>query len=392
MLRPIWYPDQQVRLLSGGKEFFDLVLRLINDAQELIHVQVYIFEPDETGHLVADALISAAKRGVSVYLLVDSYGSDNLDKAFIEQLKDNGVHFRFFEPLLRSKKFYFGRRMHQKVIVVDAQYALVTGANIGDKYNDQAEHKAWLDFALCLEGQIVADLCRICWITWFNYNLTKNRTIHCKPASNDDSSKLALSWSDCCSVRIRRNDWVRRKSEISQTYRQIFRQAKKRVILVSSYFLPGRTVQQDIEAATKRGVKVQIIICGRMDVPLVKDAERFMYNWLLKHGVEIYEYQGTMLHGKLATCDEKWLTVGSFNVNDLSARVSIELNLEVKSEQFVQRTIHDLEQLMQDKCLHVKEHVFHANNHLLSLLIRWLSFKMLRVFLFVGTFYMKQEK
>src|SRR5690606_27002614 len=129
-----------------------------------------------------------------------------------------------------------------------------------------------------------------------------------------------------------------------------------------------------------------------MDVPLVKDAERYMYGWLLRQGVEIYEYKGTMLHGKLATCDHNWMTIGSFNVNDLSARVSIELNVDVAARSFIERTIDDLQQIMSNDCEYVDPDHFQHRNRLLVRFVRWLSYKLLRLFYFMGTFYIRQER
>src|SRR5690606_4971539 len=159
-------PNHNVRLLWGGKAYFDLLLYLIERARECIHLQVYIYESDGTGERVANALIDAAKRGVAVYLLVDGYGSQQLHKKFVARLREGGVHFRVFEPLLRSKHFYFGRRLHRKVLVVDARYAIVTGVNIGDKYNDLPGQAGWLDVAVCLEGDAASELCDACWMTW----------------------------------------------------------------------------------------------------------------------------------------------------------------------------------------------------------------------------------
>src|SRR5690606_14202528 len=154
-------PDHKVRLLLGGRDLFSLLLHLIRQARKSIHLQVYIYEQDETGEEVANALIAAAGRGVAVYELVDGYGSQGLGNKFIKRLTGHGVHFRVFEPLFRSKHFYVGRRMHQKVLVVDARYAIVTCANIANKYNDLPEEPAWLDFALCIEGEVAVQLCRL---------------------------------------------------------------------------------------------------------------------------------------------------------------------------------------------------------------------------------------
>src|SRR5690554_4846183 len=147
-------PRHRARLLWGGKAYFDLLVHLIEGARECIHLQVYIYESDTTGELIADALIAAAERGVAGYVLVDGYGSQKLPAPFVMRLRENGVRLRVFEPLLRSRHFYFGRRMHRKVLVVDARYAVVTGVNIGDKYNDRPGEPAWLDMAVCVEGEV----------------------------------------------------------------------------------------------------------------------------------------------------------------------------------------------------------------------------------------------
>lgn len=383
-----YVPNHKVRLLLGGESLFSLLIQLIEQARESIHLQVYIYEPDETGQLVTDALIAAAKRGVAVYILVDGYGSQGLKKSFTSQFRAHGIHFRIFEPLFRSKRFYIGRRMHQKVLVVDARYAVVTGANIGDRYNDKPGQPAWLDFGLCLEGNAAAKLCELCWTTWKNFQRLRHIPVKCNPSS----AEIDFKHEDVCALRVRRNDWVRRKYDITRTYKEIFRKADRRVILLCSYFLPGHAVRRDIRAAAKRGVTVQLIIASQMDVPLVKDAERYMYGWLLRQGVEIYEYSGAMLHGKVATCDEEWMTIGSFNVNDLSARVSVELNIDVRGQSFVQRTIHELNQVMDKHCTRVHTDEFAARNRLINRFGRWLAFRILRIIFFLGTFYIKQEK
>lgn len=380
-------PGHHVRLLWGGKAYFELLVRLIECARDCIHLQVYIYKSDTTGEQVANALIAAANRGVAVYVLVDGYGSQGLSKSFIARFRENGVHFRVFEPLMRSKRFYFGRRMHRKILVVDARYAVVTGVNIGDKYNDLPGQAAWLDTAVCMEGGVASRLCEACWKTWKNFQSTNRLAINCKPADTG----IDFGQMHRCGIRMRCNDWVRRKYEISRTYRELFRDADEEVILLSSYFLPGRTVQKDIEAAAKRGVRIRVIACSRTDVPLVKDAERYMYDWMLRQGIEIYEYRGPMLHGKLATCDRTWMTVGSFNVNDLSARVSIELNLDLCGESVVQAAVVELEKLMEAHCERITPENAILKDTVAGRFARWCAFRILRMLFFLGTFYMRQE-
>src|SRR6478736_7047325 len=104
-----YFTHNHVRLVRGGKEYFDLLLQVISEAKTTIHFQTYIFDEDETGTPVANALKTAAQRGVQVFLLLDGYASQNLSVEFIKSLTDSGIRFRWFEPLLRSKNFYFGR-------------------------------------------------------------------------------------------------------------------------------------------------------------------------------------------------------------------------------------------------------------------------------------------
>ena len=125
-----------LRLVKSGSDYFNLLEQIIFEAEMKLHLQIYIFEEDETGQKIAKALIAAVKRGVKVFLVADGYASQDLSTSFIDRLKSAGVHFRFFNPLLKSKFFYFGRRMHHKVVVADGNKALVGGMNFSNNYND----------------------------------------------------------------------------------------------------------------------------------------------------------------------------------------------------------------------------------------------------------------
>src|ERR1035437_3818364 len=113
-----------VQLIKGGHEYFDLFTDLINSATHSVHLQTYIFDNDETGVAIGDVLMDAARRGVQVYFIADGYASQVMSSAFIHKLKAAGIHFKYFEPLFRSTKFYFGRRLHHKVAVIDAKHSL----------------------------------------------------------------------------------------------------------------------------------------------------------------------------------------------------------------------------------------------------------------------------
>jgi cardiolipin synthase len=371
-------------LARGGKDYFDRLLKLIAHAKHVIHIQIYIFGEDRTGRLVADALKEAVERKVSVYLLVDGYASQALSRKFVQDLTDAGIHFRFFEPLFKSSRFYFGRRLHHKIVVADGQHALVGGLNIADRYNDLPGHPAWLDFAVETEGAIARQLHALCWRTWNGFMRKKEK---------EPVSRLALPdipESKKVDIRMRRNDWVRRRNQISYSYIQMLKNARSEVVILCSYFLPGKQIRKQIRRALKRGVSIKVIAAGVSDVVLAKEAERWLYDWMLRYGIELYEYQKTVLHGKLAVCDDTLTTIGSYNVNNLSAYASIELNLDIRNEGFTKQTRKILEKIINEDCILVTPEHHKKTRNIFRQFFRWFSYQFLRVLLFVFTFYFRR--
>jgi cardiolipin synthase len=376
----------KIKLIRGGKEYFDLLLQLINRATESIHLQTYIYDDDETGRTIANALKTAAKRNVQVYLLADGYASQGMSKKLIAELYNAGIHFRFFEPFFKSKYFYFGRRLHHKVFVVDAKFAVVGGINIANRYNDMPEKSAWLDFGLYAEGEIAIELCVLCWKTWNNFPLKMGLTpCEEKPILFD------LNGTGTGSARMRRNDWVRRKNEISSSYREMFRTARSQINIVCSYFLPGKMIRRLLSNAAKRGVKIKVIIAGPSDVKLAKYAERWLYDWLLRNKIELYEYQPAVLHAKIAICDNQWLTIGSYNINNISAYASIELNVDVNNTAFVTDVKHEIENIIINDCLAITMEKHVKGKNVLRQFVRWGSYQIIRVVFYMLTFYFKQS-
>jgi len=374
------------QLLRAGHEYFDALLELIQQARGTIHIQVYIFDEDETGKMVAEALKEAAKRMVVVYLLVDGYASQGLSRQFAEDLAASGIHFRYFQPLFKSKNFYLGRRLHHKLVVVDNRYALVGGINISNRYNDTKDQPAWLDFALKVEGEIALPLCVLCWKAWKGYPAYMGLT-PCEQKQID----FSIAEADRIRVRMRRNDWVHRKIQITKTYLQMLNEAQSEVTILCSYFLPGRALRTSLRRAVARGVKIQVVMAGHSDVMLAKRAERWYYDWLLRNGLELYEYQENILHGKLATADNQWMTIGSFNLNDISTYASIELNLDVDDAAMAKETKATLKKIMATDCIRITEEKYMRSKNVLQQFLNWLSYQTFRTIFFLFTFYYKQE-
>lgn len=379
-------PVNRVQLIRGGKTYFDLLLQMISGAKESIHLQTYIYDDDETGMAVADALKAAARRYVQVYLVADGYASQVMSQSFINELRAAGVHFRFFEPLFKSKYFYLGRRLHHKMAVVDTRYALVGGINITNRYNDMPGKPAWLDYALYVEGETARELCVLCWKTWKGYPVNMGIT----PCEEKQLS-FEIPAEERSDVRMRRNDWVRRKNQISKTYLEMLRNSKSQVTILCSYFIPGNVMRRNMVQAVNRGVKVKVIAAGPSDVMLAKHAERWLYDWLLRKGIELYEYRKNILHGKIAVADDEWITIGSYNINDISAYASIELNLDVRNPVFAKEVRHELEEIIANDCILISPQQHTSTKNIFVQFIRWFSYHFISAAFNLFTFYFKQR-
>jgi cardiolipin synthase A/B len=304
---------------------------------------------------------------------LDGYGSQHLHGRMIKRFQDAGIYFRKFNPLFKSKRFYMGRRLHHKVVVVDSWRCTVGGINISDRYNDTAKAHAWLDWALYVEGEVASELEKICK----SYLRLKKKTVsklheHPKP-------------KQVCDIAIRVNDWLRRKRQVYQSYLRMFRETSSEMIIMSAYFLPGRLFRAAIEKAARRGVRIRVVLTGEADVYMIKYAERYIYRWLLKNNIEIYEYKKNVLHAKIATFDNQLVTVGSFNVNNLSAFASVELNLEVNNPQCASEIHHRLEEIIKKDCVKVTEKKFNKQFNFLSRIGHKTSYEIFRFLFFLST-------
>ena len=296
----------KVKLIRGGRDFFSLLNKLIEKAEKTIHLQFYIFLDDETGTTVMKSLKAATQRGVSVYLHLDGYASQALHKRCVIDMREAGVNVKWFEP-------FFRRRLHHKVVVVDGLYSLVGGLNVCNRYNDMPDEPAWLDVALYCEGEAAFVLNKTCYEMWGDKKITPT-------TSWDTIDKFCqqIPAAEQIQVRQRQNDWVKRKSEVWRSYLDMFNKAEKHITIMCSYFLPGRLFRKKLTQAARRGVKIKVILAGTSDIMMAKHAERYLYEWMLKNNIEIFEYQETVLHAKVATYDSRWTTVGSYNVNNIS--------------------------------------------------------------------------
>lgn len=366
--------NNAVELIAGGAAFFQKLEELIDSAVESLHFQMYIFDADETGDRIANALKRAASRGVKVHMMLDGYASRPLPPDFIVGLRAAGIEFRWFQPLLSGENFFVGRRMHHKLIVADARRSIVTGRNISNRYNDLPGQPAWLDWAVLATGDISIELYNRCVQMYYRRPPTP-------PARIGAHKNLA----EKCLVRMRVNDWVRNKNQISRSYLEMLRGANSSITIMSSYFLPGRVFRKNLRLASARGLHIRVILTKVSDIPVAKMAERFFYPWLLRRNVEIYEYRQEVLHGKIACSDGTFVTTGSYNFNDLSAYASIELNLDINDPEFAAAVQHSLDRIIKEDCDRITADDLKHKTRWWNTAMYRISYALFRLFLVVFT-------
>ncbi|MCC6462262.1 MAG: hypothetical protein IT260_17475 [Saprospiraceae bacterium] len=343
----VYQAAEELVLVHSGDDFFNRLEQLLDGARERIHFHTYIFQADATGQRVADALVRAAARGVRVQLLVDGYGSQDLPQYFIQDLRKAGVEFRFFDPFMSFWQRNFGRTLHHKVVVADANQALIGGINIADKYRGSDTEPPWLDFAVLIRGEVCREMSDLCERI-FAHDFWKKKRKKSNPKATPDHTQKPGNL-----LRFRQNDWLRRKTEIYQSYRSGILSARSELIIVASYFLPGRELRRHLAAAAKRGVAIKILLTGPSDVQLSRLAEQYLSDWLLRKGIRVFRWEKSVLHGKAILVDQRWASLGSYNVNRLSRFRSVELNVDILAPRFIQQFNQYLNQLLGTECTEV---------------------------------------
>lgn len=318
---------ENIQLINSGSDYFETLEQLIKESTKTIHLQTYIFEGDLTGKKIIAALIAAAKRGVNVYLLPDAFGSFPFPSDLKKEMQQAGIHFRLYSPFFSTESILPWRRLHHKLVVGDATKALIGGINIADKYNSINQSTAWLDYAVLIQGEVCATLSRFCEQVYERKKITGlDQDIYSEVKS--ESKNL---------IRFRRNDFIKQKNEIHKSYLEAIKNAKTSVTIVASYFLPGANLRRILKEASLRGVRIKIIMAGKSDSYSVKLAEIYLYDFYFKNNIELYEWNESVLHGKVMLIDNNWATIGSYNLNFLSHYISIELNVDIIAPDFIKQ-------------------------------------------------------
>ncbi|HZX18071.1 MAG TPA: cardiolipin synthase ClsB [Pseudomonas sp.] len=340
----VWRDGNQIQLLINGEEFYPRVFERIRAAREEVLLETFIIMEDKVGLALQQVLIETARRGVRVVLAVDGYGTADLGSEYVAAMAREGIQVHVFDPSPRrlGMRTNLFRRLHRKIVVIDGERAFVGGINYSADHLGDFGEMAKQDYAVEVSGPIVRDL-----------HSSTMRLLRSALIAPSPTQPLAKPVGDVRIMLLERDN-ERHTTDIEEQYLSAFRAAKERLIVANAYFFPSYKVLRELRNAARRGVKVTLILQGQPDMAWAQGFSRLLYNYLLRDGVDIYEYCQRPLHGKVALVDHEWSTVGSSNLDPLSLALNLEANLFISDRAFNQQLYDHLQQLSAEHCTRIR--------------------------------------
>ncbi len=364
-----------IDLLSNGEQYFQMLERELDAAASEIYLETYIFEADATGDKITQALIRAAHRGVTVCLLVDGFGSRLFARNLQPRLLEAGVQSLVFRPersLFKFKRTRL-RRLHRKLAVIDRKVGFCGGINIIDDIDAGGTDHPRFDYAVRVQGPLLVDMYAAVRAVWMRAAWTNMRRRGAPPIG----PRLdALPAGDRRAAFLVRDNF-RHRHDIEQAYLAAISSAKSEVVIANAYFLPGKRFRLALCAASGRGVRVVLLLQGRVEYFLVHYATRALFHQLLDAGVEIHVYQRSFLHAKVAVIDGRWATVGSSNIDPFSLLLAREANVVVEDQAFASDLRESLQAAIATGAKPVARE-YGVKMGLATRLMTWMAYGMLR--------------
>jgi len=329
--------SDEVRLLRDGVEAFPAMLAAIAAAKREILLEMYWVGSDAVGIKFREALTDRARDGITVRVIYDAIGSLSITPSFWDPLVRAGGEVREYHPLSPLKPAFelarIEQRDHRKILVVDGVRGFTGGLNLARAWLPLEDGgDAWRDDMIEVIGYATAELRTLFYKTW--------RRMGFRRLPQDPLGSLALP-DDLVPLSKRPTGKVfvlaslrRSKRNLRREYLARLNRATRSIDIANSYFIPDRAVRNTLYRAVLRGVRVRVLVPSKSDVAIVQFALEAMYEALLRNGVEIFSFSGPMMHAKTAIIDDRFATIGSYNLDERSQTKNLEVNIGVEDDAF----------------------------------------------------------
>ena len=338
--------DNSVVLLFSGQEKFDDMFEAIRQARQSVHLEYFNFRNDSIASLLFDLLREKRKEGVEVRAMFDAFGNDSnnqpLRKYHVEALRNDSIDIYEFDPIRFPWVNHIWPRDHRKIVIIDGNVAYTGGMNVADYYIKGTEQVgAWRDMHCRLEGSVVDDLHRIFMHAWQKvtgedlstqpqYFRAKEPVLmsHLKPdtCSTAGHKTVGIVNRESGTVRLADGRLLGRKDAMRYFYVNAINDARDSIRIINPYFTLIPSVSKALKRAIKRGVKVELMISAKSDIPLTPDCAFYYMHRMMKYGAHVWLYQSGFHHSKIMMVDGRFCTVGSTNLDARSLRFDYEEN------------------------------------------------------------------
>jgi cardiolipin synthase len=331
--------NNQIEVIENGDHFYEAELNAMRQARHSIDIEAYIFHKGKLTDEVLQVLTERARSGVHVNLVLDAAGSLSTRKSYFKVLKEAGGKVDWYHRLRLHNWFIINNRTHREITLIDGSTAFVGGAGYADwwRYGTKSEPR-WRDTMVRIQGDAV----RAIQGTFLENYLEASGKIldggdYFPPATPDPGKTTALVVTSTPS-----SGGSTRARVLFQT---LIAGARKSIYITTPYFLPDRSMMEELVQAEQRGVRVSVIVPGKHDDhALTRSSGRSAYGKLLKAGANVYEYEPSMIHAKIAIFDGAWSVVGSTNLDNRSFGINDEVNVAVLDPEIASRLTRDFEQ------------------------------------------------
>jgi len=326
-----WQTGNHFELLIDGPEFFSAMLDAISKANDYILLEMYLVQPGHITQRFFKALGDAVKRDVSVYLLLDDFGSRALTDNDKKLLINSDIKLCFYNPLQLHNHKLLLFRDHRKLLVIDGHTAFVGGAGFVDDFDSTEQPKTnWRENMVKIQGPNVLQWQSLFADNWGRWSKEKIKLKAENISIGPQKGRVAMTQGP-------------RFLEIKRSFLNHVRNAEKQVWMSTAYFAPSQKLRRALRRTALRGIDVRLLIPGPItDHPMVRYLTQRYYSRMLKDGIRIFEYQPRFMHAKMVLCDS-WTTLGSCNIDRWNLRWNLDANQEIEDEVFANSVINMFE-------------------------------------------------